>query len=57
MNGKQCPEYNRNILEWTPLHEASRIESVEIVKLLLDKGEDVNANDSKGRTYLDVGRK
>lgn len=33
VNGKKCSK--DNVLEWTPLHESKRNESVEIVKLLL----------------------
>ena len=33
---------------WTPLHEASANDRVEVAKLLLERGADVNAKDSRG---------
>jgi len=33
---------------WTPLHEGARAESLEVVKLLLDKGADINQTTEKG---------
>ena len=36
----------------TPLHEAARMGNVEIARLLLKQGADVNAKDSDGKTPL-----
>ena len=37
---------------WTPLHEAARAGSVEAVRLLVDKGADVNAKTGYGQSAL-----
>ncbi|KAI9511089.1 ankyrin repeat-containing domain protein [Russula earlei] len=38
---------------WTPLHEASQLEHLEIIHLLLDRGVDVNAQRMAGRCPMD----
>lgn len=37
---------------WTPLHIASMSEHVSVVRLLLDRGADINALDGRGNTAL-----
>ncbi len=37
---------------WTPLHEAARAGSIEAVKMLIEKGADVNAKTGYGQTAL-----
>jgi len=36
-----------------PLHEAARMQQMEVARLLLKHGADVNARDEKGQTPLD----
>ena len=33
---------------WTPLHEGARAESVDVVKVLIEKGADINQTTEKG---------
>ncbi len=41
---------------WTPLHYASRNNSIEIAELLIEKGADVEAKNEWGNTPLDWAR-
>ena len=43
INGKQNKERNLNKNNWTPLHIAALNDSIEIGKLLISKGADINA--------------
>ena len=38
--------------KWTPLMEAARTASSEIARILIDKGADINAKDTEGKTPL-----
>lgn len=40
----------------TPLTEAAQMNQVDMVRLLLDRGADVNARDAMGRSALDWAR-
>jgi ankyrin repeat protein len=48
------PDYAKDTVIWTPLHEAAYFGDVEDVKLLLERGADPNAKDNYGRTPLHI---
>ena len=44
----------KNILAWTPLHDAAKYGLEKLAKMLLDKNADVNSKDRDGKTPLHV---
>lgn len=52
--GDKCDVNIPNSLGWTPLHAAAKIGNKEILRLLLTRKANVNAQDPEGRTPLHV---